>query len=128
MELLLLITIHKIDRMELKKRFKLSIVVAFLGIFLVKMVICVAPVFINQFDKQTINDVIMQVELEHGTDSDTGKHSKIADIKLIDHHTSHHYLPLRYHLQVDNSYIEHIKRYVNPYHPMVPTPPPNSLS
>ncbi|WP_432710279.1 hypothetical protein [Pedobacter sp.] len=114
--------------MELKKRDKISIVLAFLGIFLVKMVICVAPVFINQFDKQTINDVIMQVELEHGADTDTGKNFKVADIKLTDYLSTYHYIPLRYHFQVDNSYIEHIKRYVNPYHPMVPTPPPNSLS
>ena len=114
--------------MELKKRFKLSRVVAFLSIFLMKMVISVAPVFNDQFNKETIKDVIMQVELEHGSDSESGKSMKGVDIKLIDHHTSHHYLPLRYHLQVDNSYIEHIKRYVNPYHPMVPTPPPNFMS
>jgi len=111
--------------MELKKRYRLGIVVAFLSIFLVKMVISVAPVFIAQFDKETMNAVIMQVELEHGPDNDTAKNLKIADMKLVEHHNSDHYVSLRYHLQVKNSYIEHIKRYVNPYHPMVPTPPPN---
>jgi pyoverdine/dityrosine biosynthesis protein Dit1 len=111
--------------MELKKRYKIGVVAAFLSIFFLKMIISVAPVFINQFDRQTMNDVIMQVELEHGADTDTAKNIKVTDIKLIEHHTTDHYVAFRYHLQVKNSYIEHIKRYVNPYHPLVPTPPPN---
>ena len=73
-----------------------------------------------------MNDVIMQVEVEHGTENDSGKSVKMLDCK---HGTSFHprlLCLLRYHFYVNNSYIAHFKRYVDPFHPAVPTPPPNS--
>ncbi|MEJ5962520.1 hypothetical protein [Pedobacter immunditicola] len=106
------------------KKYRLFIVIIFLGIFSSKMLISVAPVFVAHLDKEIMNDVIMQVELEHGNDSDSGKSVKLVDCKQ-DLHPLHAYLPLRYHFHVNNSFIEHFKRYVNPFHPSVPTPPPN---
>jgi hypothetical protein len=29
------------------------------------------------------------------------------------------------HFGISNSYIDHFKRHVDPFHPSVPTPPPN---
>ena len=107
------------------KKYRLFIVIAFLGIFTAKMLISVAPVFVAHFDKEIMNSVIMQVELEHGADSDSGKISKHVDCKIIDHHSMDALLPLRYHFYISNGYIAHFKRYVNPFHPSVPTPPPN---
>ncbi len=107
------------------QRFRLFIVFAFLGIFTVKMLISVAPVFVAHMDKQVMNDVIMQVELEHGSDGDSGKTLKFVDGKHHDLQAIQSYLPVRYHFHVNNSFIEHFKRYVNPFHPAVPTPPPN---
>lgn len=107
------------------KKYSLFIVIAFMSIFSAKMVISAAPVFFAHFDKDHINNVIMQVELEHGADGDSGKTLKFVEFKLINHHASDAFLPLRYHFYINNSYIEHFKRYVNPFHPSVPTPPPN---
>ena len=108
------------------KKFRLLIVIAFLGIFMAKMIISVAPVFSSQVDKEMVNNVIMQVELEHCADHETGKTIKYVDLKLIDYHSVNIYHPLRYHFfYINNSYIEHFKRYVDPFHPSVPTPPPN---
>jgi len=106
------------------KKYRLFIVITFLGIFSSKMLISVAPVFIASLDKEIMNDVIMQVELEHGNESDSGKLVKIVDCKQ-DIHSLLAYLPLRYHFYINNSYIANFKRYVNPFHPAVPTPPPN---
>lgn len=111
--------------MELTRK-RLFVVTVFLSIFFVKMVISVAPVFVGNLDRVAINNVIMQVEVEHGSDSETGKTMKIADMKATVHfYEAAQDLPLRYHFYVDNQYIEHFKRYINPFHPSVPTPPPN---
>jgi len=108
------------------KKFRLLIVIAFLGIFMAKLIISVAPVFSSQVDKEMVNNVIMQVELEHCADHENGKTIKYVDLKLIDYHSVNIYHPLRYHFfYINNSYIEHFKRYVDPFHPSVPTPPPN---
>ena len=105
-----------------KKHF--LVVTLFLSIFFMKMVISVAPVFVNKLDKNVINNVIMQVEVEHG-ENETGKTLKF-DFKSTDQFQHYHsYTATRYHLTVRNSFIEHSKRYVNPFHPSVPTPPPN---
>jgi hypothetical protein len=106
------------------KKYRLFIVCIFLSIFTAKMMISVAPVFVAHLDKTMMNDVIMQVEVEHGADSDAGKNLKHIDCKQ-DIHAINAYLPLRYHFYVNNNYIEHFKRYINPFHPAVPTPPPN---
>jgi hypothetical protein len=111
-------------KMSLRK-YRLLIVVAFLGIFSAKMVISAAPVFFAHLDKETIKNVIMQIELEHGSEGDSGKVLKYVDCKFIDLHAPFSYVPVRYHFFIKNSYIDHFKRYVNPYHPSVPTPPPN---
>jgi hypothetical protein len=107
------------------KKYRLFIVIAFLGIFSSKMIISAAPVFIAHMDKEVMNNVIMQVELEHGSDSDSGKVLKFVDHKIINHYASDALLPLRYHFYITNGYIAHFKRYINPFHPAVPTPPPN---
>lgn len=106
------------------KRNRFLIVTIFLSIFFVKMVISVAPVFVSQIDKDVISNVIMQVEVEHG-EHETGKTMKF-DVKITDHfHVNNAYVPLRYHFDVSNSFLEHFKRYLDPFHPAVPTPPPN---
>jgi len=107
------------------RKYRLSIVIAFLGIFFVKMVISGAPVFFGKIDKDVMKSVIMQLELEHESDGDSGK----VTVKYIDYKFNFHfdplYVPLVYHFNIKNCFIDHFKRYVNPYHPSVPTPPPN---
>lgn len=107
------------------RKYRVYIIVAFLGIFSAKMVISGAPVFFSHIDKEIMNSVIMQIEAEHSADGDGGK----AKVKLCDYKIDfHHDYNLSFALNqsgVKNSFIEHFKRYVDPFHPSVPTPPPN---
>ena len=101
------------------------IVITFMGIFTAKMVISGAPVFFAHLDKNLMNAVIMQLESENSSD-DTSKSSvKFGDQKLMFQRYDLNYLPLLIAQGIKNSFIDHSRRYVDPYHPSVPTPPPN---
>lgn len=106
------------------RKYLLLIVTCFMSIFCAKMIISAAPVFICM-DKGTIKSVIMQLEQEHA-ESDSGKDLlKFTDYKVVNLQYSEIYIPLIQSFGISNSYIDHFKRYVDPYHPSVPTPPPN---
>jgi hypothetical protein len=108
------------------RKYRVFIVIAFLGIFSAKMMISGAPVFFIQFNKQIMNAVIMQIEQEHSNDGESGKTGlKYTDYKLVEFHHIDAYVTVLSHFGINNSFIEHSKRYVDPYHPSVPTPPPN---
>jgi len=106
-------------------KYRLPIVIGFLSIFFAKMLISGAPVFFNHIDKQIMNAVIMQIEAEHSADGEGGK----AKVKLCDYKIDFQYnntaLSVLDLYGLNNSFIDHSKRYVDPFHPSVPTPPPN---
>jgi len=110
------------------RKHKYLIVAAFFGIFIAKMGISGAPVFFKCINKEMMNAVIMQIEQEHDS-KDAGKDvAKFTDFKLLE--VSHPILSYEFsssHFCLNNSFIEHFKRYVDPYHPTVPTPPPNFI-
>jgi hypothetical protein len=109
------------------RKYKGFIVITFISIFCIKMVISGAPVFFKGIDKQIMNNVIMQIEVEHSSEGDTAKKvMKFGDNKIIDCYSPISHSTVLNHFGINNSFIEHHKRYVNPYHPSVPTPPPNS--
>lgn len=106
------------------RKYYLLIVVLFMSIFTSKMVISGAPVFFSHLDRGLMNAVIMQLEQENN--DDTAKDNvKFADHKLMFHRYDLTYVPLLISIGVTNSFIDHSRRYVDPYHPSVPTPPPN---
>ncbi|MDY0903416.1 hypothetical protein SOM16_00680 [Pedobacter sp. CFBP9032] len=111
------------------RKYKYFIVCAFMFIFMAKMVISGAPVFCKCIDKDIMNAVIMQIELEHDGGKDTSKDiSKFSDFKLLElNHPIFSYEFSSSHIVLKSSFIEHFKRYVDPYHPTVPTPPPNVI-
>ncbi len=98
-------------------------------IFSSKMAISGAPVFCGSIDKEIMNAVIMQIELEHEGGKDTSKSSaKFTDFKLNElNYPIFSYEFSSSHIILKNSFIEHFKRYVDPYHATVPTPPPNFI-
>jgi hypothetical protein len=106
------------------RKYRFFIVMAFMGIFMSKMVISGAPVFFSHLDKALMNAVIMQLESENHGD-DTGKSSVKFDQKLMIHRFDLNYTPLLITKGIKNSFIDHFRRHVDPYHPSVPTPPPN---
>ena len=109
------------------RKYKYLIVAAFMLIFTAKMVISGAPVFCTDIDKEIMKAVIMQIELEHEGGKDSTKDtSKFSDFKLLElNHPIFSYEFSSSHFVLKSSFIEHFRRYVDPYHPTVPTPPPN---
>ncbi|GEM_PF-256350 len=116
--------LEKIKVKMSKRKYQFFVAIIFLSVFCAKMMISVAPVFLQKVDKELVNSVIMQVELEHGVDTENGKTAKYVDFKIISH-TYSTYTPVVYDFRLTNTFQKHFKRYVNPYHPSVPTPPPN---
>lgn len=110
--------------MILRKNYIL-ITVAFLSIFFAKMFISGAPVFFKCIDKEIMKSVIMQIELEHSSEGDSKSSIKYNDYKLIDFFSPISSFTILSDVGVKNSFIDHYKRYFNPFHPTVPTPPPN---
>lgn len=109
----------------LLRKYRLFIAIAFMGVFATKMVISGAPVIFSHLDKSLMNAVIMQLEVENSGD-DTQKPSlKFVEYKQLFQRFDLSYVPLEMDYGVTNSFIEHSRRYVDPYHPSVPTPPPN---
>jgi hypothetical protein len=107
------------------RKYKMLLVLSFISIFAAKMIISGAPVFFSHFDGRFMNSVIMQLETENHGD-DAGKSSvKFSEQKLFLQKFDLTYVCLELEYGVTNSFIEHSRRYVDPYHPLVPTPPPN---
>jgi len=108
------------------RKYRILIVIAFMGVFTSKMVISGAPVFFAHLDKCLMNAVIMQLEVEnHGDETGKGSIKYAADHKLMFHKHDLIYVPVLIDFGITNSFIDHSRRYVDPYHPLVPTPPPN---
>lgn len=105
------------------RKYKLFIAIAFLGIFAAKMAISVAPIFFKYMDDEFMVSVIMQLENENSSDDKGKPNAKFVECKLILHDLS--FVNLNLNCGVPNSFIEHSRRYIDPYHPSVPTPPPN---
>jgi hypothetical protein len=106
--------------------YRLRIFLFFMTIFTLKMVVSAIPVFIC-LDKCNIKSILLNLDQEHSSEGDSKDLLKYVDYKSADIHHSYVYIPLLQEFGIKNCCIDHSKRYVNPYHPSVPTPPPNSL-
>ncbi len=107
------------------RKYRLFIVITFLGIFASKMIISGAPIIFSALDKGLMNAVIMQLEVEQNSEDSPKVKAKPTDQKLFSHRFDFTTLNINIDCGVSNSFIEHSGRYVDPYHPSVPTPPPN---
>jgi len=107
------------------KQIKKNISMIFLFVFFTKMAISVTPLF-SFLDSKLAVAVIMQLEHECKTDKDGLEKDAPTEKKSFDEHTiiSFEFRPL--HLRETNvlQNLEGILL-VHPYHPIVPTPPPN---
>jgi len=107
------------------RKYRLWVVIAFLGIFSAKMIISGAPVFFSNLDKNLMSAVIMQLENENHGDDQGKSVKKYVDHKLMFHRVDFQDASLFTIQGIKNSFIDHFRRYVDPFHPSVPTPPPN---
>ncbi len=107
------------------RKYRLFIVIAFLGVFASKMVISGAPIIFSVLDKGLMNSVIMQLEVERSGDDTQKIKLTFSDQKLSLERYDLNIFYVNFDCGVSNSFIEHHGRYVDPFHPSVPTPPPN---
>lgn len=98
----------------------------FLGIFLIKMLISVAPLFLS-LNNKTVNAVIMQLELEGKNEKDTTEKDLIKDKKFFDEDIVFHcYAITPILIETNILHNQEHALFVQTFHPVVPTPPPNA--
>ncbi len=105
----------------IKTAFRLFVSKFFFLVFVTKMVLSVAPLFVA-LDKATVNSIILQLELENET-----KETKDSSVKkVIDGNYIHDYDALKFSaLDCNLKYYVKPRNYINSFYPSVLTPPPN---
>ena len=97
----------------------------FLFVFFAKMVISVMPLF-SFLDSKIAVAVILQLEHENKTDKDDFDKDILKEKKGFDEYTlaAFEFRPLEL---LETNVLHNLERtlLVRPYHPIVPTPPPN---
>lgn len=103
---------------------KNSIAALFMGIFLIKMVISIAPVFLC-LDNKTVRAVIMQLEHESKNEKENPEKEVFKDKKFFDENVNH--LSVYRPPVIENNILHNLEKtlYKQVYHLAVPTPPPN---
>jgi hypothetical protein len=111
--------------MSTAKQIRKNISMIFLFVFFTKMVISVMPLF-SFLDSKIAAAVIMQLEHENKTDKDDLEKDAAKEKKSFDEHTiaAFEFRPMRLH---ESNTLNNLEKtlLVQPYHPIVPTPPPN---
>ena len=106
------------------KDFKILVSIVLLSVFFIKMSISLAPLF-SFLDSETAHAVIMQLEQEtksekEGADKDAFKEKKAFDEQLM---VFFEYRPFI----IETNILHNLENslYIQEYHAVVPTPPPN---
>jgi len=94
-------------------------------VFFTKMAISVMPLF-SFMDSKIAIAVIMQLEHENKTDKTDSEKDAIKEKKLFDEHTFAYfeYRPVQLN-ELNELHNQEKSLLVRPYHPIIPTPPPN---
>ena|SRR6478735_10768233 len=105
--------------------FKNAIAALFIGIFAIKMVISIAPVF-TCLNNKTVRAVIMQLEHESKNEKEDLEKDAFKDKKFFDENVNH--LIVYRPLIAETNILHNQERslYKQVFHPLVPTPPPNA--
>ncbi|HEY9196441.1 MAG TPA: hypothetical protein VIM77_09250 [Mucilaginibacter sp.] len=106
------------------RKFKILVVVMFMSVFTIKMAISLAPVFLY-LDSKAVNAVIMQLEQESKAEKDTPDKDTFKEKKVFDEYDIHNISFITFITETKVLHnLEH-SLYIQVYHPVVPTPPPN---
>ncbi len=94
-------------------------------VFFTKMGIAVMPLF-SFLDSKVAIAVIMQLEDENKSDKADPEKDAVKEKKAFDEHTRayYEYRPVQLH-EVNKLHNKDRSLLVRPYHPIIPTPPPN---
>ena len=95
-----------------------------MSIFVIKMVISIAPVFLC-LDNRTVSAVIMQLEHESKNEKEDPEKETFKEKKFFDESFNH--LVVYRPFIVETNILHNLEDslYQQVYHPVVPTPPPN---
>jgi len=98
----------------------------FFAIFFAKMFISTAPIFIHQFDRDALLQVVMQLEIENNNGK-SGIGDQVKDIFAKDYAKSiiHFTLQPPTDFFTQTNFITDDERHIRAFYPSVPTPPPN---
>ncbi len=98
----------------------------FFAIFFAKMFISTAPIYIQQFDRDALLQVVMQLEIENNNGK-SGIGDQIKDVFAKDYPKST--IPFKLHPPTDfivqATFVSNDARHIRAFYPAVPTPPPN---
>jgi hypothetical protein len=92
---------------------------------MIKMGISLAPLFSN-IDSKTAAAVIMQLEQESKSDKDDLNKDTLKDKKAFDDHLLIMFEHQHYVVEQNVLFALERSLYIQTYHPVVPTPPPNA--
>jgi hypothetical protein len=108
-----------------RRNFNISVAAVFMFIFIIKMAISVAPVFLC-LDNKAVKAVIMQIENESKNEKEDPEKSAFKDKKSFDENVNHiiAYTDFIAETRILHNLENSLYRQV--YHPVVPTPPPNA--
>ncbi len=111
--------------MKLRK-FKSGLCILFMGIFITKVFLSLAPVFVS-LNNKTVNKVIIQLEQETKAEKEDPDKSAIKEKKVFDEE----FVSLIECAGVVPAHLNVLHNqqrclYLQTYHPLVPTPPPNA--
>lgn len=98
----------------------------FFAIFFAKMFISTAPIFINQFDREALLQVVLQLEIENNNGK-SGIGDQMKDIFAKDYPKSIAIFSLQppTDLTTQATFVGDDARHIRAFYPAVPTPPPN---
>ena len=100
----------------------------FFAIFFAKMVISTSPIFVHDFDKEALLQVVLQLEIENNNGK-SGLGDQVKDIFA----KGYFKLTTAISLQppadytIEANFVTDDARHIRAFYPAVPTPPPNSI-
>lgn len=96
----------------------------FMSVFMLKMAISLAPVFLY-LDSKAVSSVILQLEQESKGEKDTTDKDSFKEKKIFDEYYFHSVDFITFVVETTVLHNQEHSLYLQTYHPVVPTPPPN---
>ncbi|SEP45528.1 hypothetical protein SAMN05428947_12255 [Mucilaginibacter sp. OK283] len=106
------------------RKFKILVVAMFMGVFMLKMTLSLAPVFLY-LDSKAVSAVILQLEQESKAEKDTPDKDVFKEKKVFDEYDLHSIDFITFVAETKVLHNMEHALYIQTYHPVVPTPPPN---
>lgn len=100
----------------------------FFAIFFAKMAISTAPIFFQNFDKEALLQVVLQLEIENNNGK-SGLGDQVKDVFAKGYFKLANTISLQppADYTIEANIITNDARHIRAFYPTVPTPPPNGI-